>query len=218
MGNGRLSRLFGGKQELKIMILGLDASGKTTCLYQLTRSDVEVTIPTIGMNIESTSHKGLHIMSWDVGGRDKIRPLLRHYYHMMNALVFMVDSGDRERLDQAKDEFHKVAQEEELQNIPVLVLANKQDLPGVMNVSEVAEGLEREKLLRDPKRVVGVLPVSASTGEGVTEALEWIQHHLTLQKVQEALVKPAQKSVPSSLTSLFTSVSSALKHTLGNSR
>ena len=69
---------------------------------------------------------------WDVGGQDKIRPLWRHYYTGTQGLVFVVDSQDRERVDEAKQELHRILSDREMKDCLLLVFANKQDLPGGM--------------------------------------------------------------------------------------
>merc|ERR1712012_1453755 len=69
-----------GKQEMRILMVGLDAAGKTTILYKLKLGEVVTTIPTIGFNVETVEYKNLSFTVWDVGGQDKIRPLWRYYY------------------------------------------------------------------------------------------------------------------------------------------
>ncbi len=95
---GSLFSLFSGKQEARILMLGLDAAGKTTILYKLNLGEVVHTIPTIGFNVETVEYKQVSFTVWDVGGQTKIRPLWRHYYHLIQALIFVVDSCDSQRL------------------------------------------------------------------------------------------------------------------------
>ena len=78
---------------------------------------------------------------WDLGGQTGLRPYWRCYYQDTNAVVFVVDSADRERLEFAKQELEIMLQEDELKGVPVLILANKQDMPGAMNYDEVSAGL-----------------------------------------------------------------------------
>jgi small GTP-binding protein len=68
-----------GKLEKKILMLGLDAAGKTTVLYKMQLGEAVTTIPTIGFNVERVQYKNLELSIWDVGGQDKIRTLWRHY-------------------------------------------------------------------------------------------------------------------------------------------
>eukprot|EP00362_Geleiidae_sp_MMETSP1317_P001136 CAMPEP_0201281422 /NCGR_PEP_ID=MMETSP1317-20130820/2708_1 /ASSEMBLY_ACC=CAM_ASM_000770 /TAXON_ID=187299 /ORGANISM="Undescribed Undescribed, Strain Undescribed" /LENGTH=136 /DNA_ID=CAMNT_0047591173 /DNA_START=19 /DNA_END=425 /DNA_ORIENTATION=+ len=126
------ARLF-GKKEMRILMVGLDAAGKTTILYKLKLGEVVTTIPTIGFNVENVEYKNISFTVWDVGGQDKIRPLWRYYYQNTQGLIFVVDSNDRERTEDAKDELLRMLQEDELRNSVVLVFANKQDLPNAMN-------------------------------------------------------------------------------------
>lgn len=74
-----MGRLFGAK-EMRLLMLGLDAAGKTTILYKLKLGQDVTTIPTVGFNVESVTYKNVKFNVWDVGGQDKIRPLWRHYY------------------------------------------------------------------------------------------------------------------------------------------
>jgi len=76
------------------------------------------------------TYKNVKFNVWDVGGQDKIRPLWRHYYTGTQGLVFVVDSQDRERVDEAKQELHRILSDREMKDCLLLVFANKQDLPG----------------------------------------------------------------------------------------
>ena len=118
------SRLF-GKREMRILMVGLDAAGKTTILYKLKLGEVVTTIPTIGFNVETVEYKNISFTVWDVGGQDKIRPLWRHYYQNTQGLIFVIDSNDRERIDDARDELFRMLQEDELRNAVLLVFSNK---------------------------------------------------------------------------------------------
>ena len=85
---------------------------------------------TVGFNVETVTYKNVKFNVWDVGGQDKIRPLWRHYYTGTQGLVFVVDSQDRERIDEAKQELHRILSDREMKDCLLLVFANKQDLPG----------------------------------------------------------------------------------------
>ena len=75
----------------------------------------------------------LHLMLWcvvqDVGGQDKIRPLWRHYYTGTQGLIFVVDCADRDRIDEARQELHRIINDREMKDATILIFANKQDLP-----------------------------------------------------------------------------------------
>ena len=78
---------------------------------------------------------------WDVGGQDKIRPLWRHYFQNTQGIIFVVDSNDRERISEAREELQRMLNEDELRDALLLVFANKQDLPNAMNASEITDKL-----------------------------------------------------------------------------
>ncbi len=84
----------------------------------------------VGFNVETVTYKNVKFNVWDVGGQDKIRPLWRHYYTGTQGLVFVVDSCDRERVDEARQELHRILADREMKDCLLLVFANKQDLPG----------------------------------------------------------------------------------------
>ncbi|XP_042689103.1 ADP-ribosylation factor 5 [Centrocercus urophasianus] len=101
------SRIF-GKKQMRILMVGLDAAGKTTILYKLKLGEIVTTIPTIGFNVETVEYKNICFTVWDVGGQDKIRPLWRHYFQNTQGLIFVVDSNDRERVQESAEELQKM--------------------------------------------------------------------------------------------------------------
>jgi len=174
--------LFGTKQ-MRILMIGLDAAGKTTILYKLKLGEVVTTIPTIGFNVETVEYKNISFTVWDVGGQDKIRPLWRHYYQNTQGVIFVVDSNDRDRIDDSKDyehsakeELNRMLAEDEIRDAVLLVFANKQDLPNAMKVQEVTERLGLNKL-RD--RQWYIQGCSAPTGDGLYEGLDWLSNTLS---------------------------------------
>ena len=147
-------------------MVGLDAAGKTTILYKLKLGEIVTTIPTIGFNVETLSYKNISFTVWDVGGQDKIRPLWRHYYQNTQGLIFVVDSNDRDRVDNARDELHRMLNEDELREAILLVFANKQDLPNAMNAAEITDKLGLHSLRQ---RNWYIQSTCATTGDGLYE-------------------------------------------------
>ena len=167
-------RLFKNK-EARILMVGLDAAGKTTILYKLKLDENVTTIPTIGFNVETVQYKKVNFTMWDVGGQDKIRPLWRHYYANTNAVIFVVDSNDRERISEARDELQKMLCDDQLRECVVLLFANKQDLPNAMNAAEMTDKLALHNL---KQRNWFIQPACAATGEGLFEGLDWLSSQL----------------------------------------
>ena len=98
-----LSRLVDSNRDMRVLMVGLDAAGKTTILYKLKLGEIVTTIPTIGFDVETVDYKNVSFTVWDVGGQDKIRPLWRHYYQGTQGLIFVVDSNDKDRIGEAHD-------------------------------------------------------------------------------------------------------------------
>ena len=138
--SGLFKNLF-GKQDVRMLMVGLDAAGKTTILYKMKLGEIVTTIPTIGFNVETVEYKNIKFTMWDVGGQDKLRPLWRHYFQNTNGVIFVVDSNDKDRVAQARDELQKMLSEDELRDACLLVFANKQDLPNAMTPAEVTDKL-----------------------------------------------------------------------------
>lgn len=167
-----LDRTF-GNTKARILLLGLDAAGKTTILYKLKLGEMIHTIPTIGFNVETVQYKNASFTVWDIGGQNRIRPLWRHYFVGTDALIWVVDSADRERIDEAAEELSSLLHEAELNNCRVLVLANKQDLPNAMSLSEITEKLRLADNSSSSRKWF-VQRTVASTGEGLFEGLDWL--------------------------------------------
>jgi ADP-ribosylation factor protein 6 len=156
-------------------------------LYKLKLSNQDVTtIPTVGFNVESVTYKNVKFNVWDVGGQDKIRPLWRHYYSGTQGLIFVVDSSDKARVDEARSELHKIINDREMKDALLLVFANKQDIPGRMyplflgfndsfanqnldlSPEEVTQQLQLTKL---KDKLWYVAPSVATDGTGIFEGL-----------------------------------------------
>jgi small GTP-binding protein len=172
MGNafGIFKRWFKNR-ETRCLMLGLDAAGKTTILYRLKLGEVVTTIPTIGFNVETIEYKGFNMNVWDVGGQDRIRALWRHYYHNTQGLIFVVDSNDVARVDEARAELQNLLEQDELRDAIVLVYANKQDLPNAIRTRDLAEKLG---LNAAGSRIWQIQGTCACTSEGLYEGLDWL--------------------------------------------
>eukprot|EP01103_Thecamoeba_quadrilineata_P006799 TRINITY_DN16529_c0_g1_i1.p1 TRINITY_DN16529_c0_g1~~TRINITY_DN16529_c0_g1_i1.p1 ORF type:complete len:181 (+),score=18.67 TRINITY_DN16529_c0_g1_i1:36-578(+) len=180
MGNwvSSLFSRFWGQSDIRILILGLDGAGKTTILYKLYCGEVVSTIPTIGFNVETVTHKNLRFQVWDLGGQSSIRPYWRCYYQSTNAIIFVIDSADPERLNICKEELDALLKEEDLVRAPLLIMANKQDLSGALSEAEVSEALSLT-LIKD--REWSIYKTSAVQGIGLYDGLEWLSNSLRPQ-------------------------------------
>lgn len=177
----KLFDTFFGNPEIRVVMPGLDNAGKTTILYKLQLGKVLSTIPTVGFNVEKVQYKNVDFTVWDVGGqgRHKLRPLWKHYFNNTDGLIYVVDSLDRERIDQAKQEFQEIINEPSMLDNVILVFANKQDLRGAMTPKEVCEGLGLFDLRNRKWHIQGTC---ALKGDGLFEGLDWLASTLKERK------------------------------------
>eukprot|EP01017_Pseudomicrothorax_dubius_P045796 TRINITY_DN7977_c0_g1_i4.p1 TRINITY_DN7977_c0_g1~~TRINITY_DN7977_c0_g1_i4.p1 ORF type:complete len:188 (+),score=37.81 TRINITY_DN7977_c0_g1_i4:28-591(+) len=166
------------KEETKVIIVGLDAAGKTHILYKLKLGEYSNN-RIIGFDVETARNNNVVFHAWDVGSSERTRPLWRHYFTGAHGLIFVVDSNDREKFEEAKTELYKLLEEEELRKTTLLVFANKQDLADAMNPAEVTEKLGLYTI-RD--RLWYVQGSCAVSGDGLYEGLEWLSNTILKNK------------------------------------
>lgn len=166
-----LRKLKKNDNEARLLVLGLDAAGKTTILKKLSDEDVNTIMPTQGFNIKTLMHESFKLNVWDIGGQKSIRPYWRNYFDNTDALIYVIDSADKGRLEETGLELQQLLDEEKLQGVPVLIFANKQDLLSALSVEEIIEELN---LTTVTDRKWTVMPCVATKGEGLQEAMEWL--------------------------------------------
>ncbi|KAL7743573.1 hypothetical protein ACLKA6_013378 [Drosophila palustris] len=159
---------FAAKEDVRVLMIGLDAAGKTTTLYQLKLGAKLTNIPTIGFNVELLKYKRLRLTVWDIGGQKRVRSMWRYYYSNAAGIIFVVDAADTERFPEAMSELHSVLHVNELKDSVLMVFANKQDLPQAIAPADLAMRLRLHELQQRWK----VHGVSASNGLGVHEGME----------------------------------------------
>lgn len=181
---GMITKLFDsmfGNKEMRVVMLGLDAAGKTTILYKLHIGEVLTTVPTIGFNVEKVQYKNVLFTVWDVGGQEKLRPLWRHYFQNTDGLIFVVDSQDRDRVHRAAQEFKSIIDDPLMRNSAILVFANKQDMRGSLSPQDVCEAMGLPELRGRKWHVQSAI---ALRGEGLYEGLDWLS--ATLKSMSNA--------------------------------
>ncbi|CAB4066899.1 ARFRP1 [Lepeophtheirus salmonis] len=174
------------KDEYYVLILGLDNAGKTTFLesakakFSLDRKKKSVfkinpakITTTVGLNIGRIEVNSVRLNFWDLGGQSELQSLWDKYYAECHAIIYTIDSNDRERISESKVSFDSMISNENLKGVPLLVLANKQDLPECMGVREV-KPIFHENDESIGSRETMVLPTSGLTGDGISEGIEWL--------------------------------------------
>ena len=141
----KLRSKFMGKQECRVLVVGLDGSGKSTIVQRLKygKTDESEVIPTIGFNIECVEYRKMVFSLWDLGGAKETRGFWRFYYEGSQAIIFVFDStSDAQRVEEAREDLHRLLTEHELWDAPLLIMANKQDASGAMASREITEKLQ----------------------------------------------------------------------------
>lgn len=169
-------------EDFHIVMIGLDGAGKTTALYRMKLEQYVHTVPTIGFNCERVrgslgKSRGLTFLVWDVGGQERVRPLWRSYTRGTDGIIFVLDSADSETLDEARLELQRTMHYQDNSSCPLVVLANKQDLPYALNRGEVEQALGLDRI----GDLVAVEPTCSVTGEGLDQAVERL-HQLILKR------------------------------------
>ena len=172
--------------EIKCIMFGLDAAGKTTILYRLKLDEFITTIPTIGIyiyiyyilgfNVEEIQYQNIKMTIWDLGGAGKIRLLWAHYYPSTNLIIFVIDASDLERIDDVKLEMDTRINHEELIGVPILFLLNKSELPNALTVAEAVEKLNIS-LLRRPWYITAI-NAFGDINE-IFKSFDWVVKHFT---------------------------------------
>jgi len=189
------------KAEFRVLILGIDKAGKTTLLEKIKTlyTDLEgmqpdKILPTVGLNIGRVEVLKSNLIFWDLGGQVGLRSIWDKYYEEAHAVLYVVDAAGAGRIDDAREALDRVLQSNELAGAPVLVMANKQDLPGASSRTELQDALELRKY---SGRECHVQPVCAFTGEGLEDGLGWLVESMkscprTMLLRQKALAPPVQ--------------------------
>ncbi|XP_052096056.1 uncharacterized protein LOC127731163 isoform X2 [Mytilus californianus] len=158
------SKTYRGGNSLRIVMVGLDGSGKTTLMYRLVTGEVIEATPTLGFNVETITYKDNEFTIWDMGGQENIRRLWRHYFLRIRGILFVIDSADKDRIDEAQQLLDELLQNDELL--------------GAMKEKDIVELLELKQI---SGRLCTIQGTSAITGAGIHKALDNIlrfRHHM----------------------------------------
>jgi len=166
-----LKKMKQKEKEVRLLMLGLDNAGKTTILKKFNGEDINTISPTLGFNIKTLEHRGFKLNIWDVGGQKSLRSYWRNYFESTDGLIWVVDSADRRRMADCRDELNSLLQEERLAGATLLVFANKQDLPGALSGEEIRELLDLDSIKSHHWMIKDC---SAVTGENLLYGVDWL--------------------------------------------
>jgi len=177
----RIAAAFGWKRrEARVLVVGLDNSGKTTIINQIKprkEKSLEVT-PTVGFQVEEFSKNNVNFTVFDMSGQSRYRTLWEHYYRDVEAIVFVLDSADRVRMCVVKDELDALLSHKELssRDVPILFFANKMDLPDALDVVAIVDELALDRIQDQPWHITST---DAISGDGIDEGLSWLVDQAT---------------------------------------
>eukprot|EP00462_Mataza_sp_D1_P000758 CAMPEP_0175095352 /NCGR_PEP_ID=MMETSP0086_2-20121207/4104_1 /TAXON_ID=136419 /ORGANISM="Unknown Unknown, Strain D1" /LENGTH=184 /DNA_ID=CAMNT_0016368583 /DNA_START=19 /DNA_END=573 /DNA_ORIENTATION=+ len=177
-----LRKLKSTETEHRILLLGLDNAGKTSILKKLADEEITHIMPTQGFNIKSIQKDGFKLNVWDIGGQKTIRPYWQNYYDNTDALVYVIDSADKKRVEETGVEMNELIENEKLSTVPILILANKQDLHNSLSAKDIAQELNLVNIRDRPWQINGV---SAKTGEGLDDAFKWVVETVNSNKTKK---------------------------------
>jgi ADP-ribosylation factor-like protein 8 len=146
-------------------------SGKTTLLSVLASGHPVETVPTIGLNVKVFKKGKVHMKCWDIGGQEQYRSEWSRYTKGCDVVLYVVDAAAPHKLTVAKRELHKLLDDGSIGTTPMLVLANKIDLPDHVGESELIEKLQLNYVMETPWMV---LPISALQVTNIDQVVEWL--------------------------------------------
>ncbi|PAN49330.1 hypothetical protein PAHAL_9G441600 [Panicum hallii] len=179
------------KDEFHVLILGVDKAGKTTLLEKLKSIYLkgeglppDRVVPTVGLNIGRIEDANAKLVFWDLGGQVGLRTIWEKYYEEAHAIMYVIDAATASSFEDAKSALAKVICHEHLRGAPLLIVANKQDLPGVINDEELSEFLNLKELDERPYMFQAV---SAYDGRGIKSGIDWLVEQIEKCKRTETL-------------------------------
>lgn len=174
------------RQSLELTIVGIQEAGKTTLLNVLADENFQKdssylnTIPTQGLNHRNVRRGNVNIKIWDIGGQQRFRQMWWRYCRGMDAIVYVVDAADHEKVSLATEELHELLGHTHVQStIPVLVLGNKNDLPGALTAEEL---ITRMNLSAIEGREVACYSISCKNNVNIDKVLSWLSDHARKEK------------------------------------
>jgi len=163
------------KEEMELTLVGLQHAGKTTFVNVIATGGYnEDMIPTVGFNMRKITKGNVTIKLWDIGGQPRFRSMWERYCRGVNAIVYMVDAADHEKIEASKNELHNLLEKPQLAGIPILVLGNKRDLEGALDENGL---IERLNLRAVQDREICCYSVSCKEKDNIDITLQWLISH-----------------------------------------
>lgn len=168
------SNLRSRSKVANVLVVGLDGSGKTALLRKVTQQHPHASkqvVATQGFSIFRLSQMGFKLNCIDVGGGPARRTIWHKFYERAHAIIFVVDSTDLRRLEKVGTILQSMLEDSRLARVPLLILANKQDMFTALSGTEISDALNCSQIRG---RLWQIQHTSSLTGEGLQTAFEWL--------------------------------------------
>ena len=168
MGNANFTK----RQRFPILMSGLEGVGKTTIAFRLSLNKTVTTVPTVSFESVPVKSELFKFDVQDLGGQTMLYHLWPLYYKNATGIVYVVDSSGEELAMRASARLLKdMLSHQDLKNVPLLILANKQDLEWSKSVEEISNILNLKSIENRP---VHITECCGITGDGLSDAMRWL--------------------------------------------